>query len=76
MASAASTSGQASARLPTSCERIVERLHEHAAHGVDHQRTRTVLGVNQRSTAARGVAGKFNGRIRRGARSMNTSASF
>ena len=34
-------------------ERIVERIHEDAAHDVDHEHTRAVLGVDQRRTAAR-----------------------
>ena len=34
-------------------ERIVERRHEDAADGIDHQRALAVLGVDQRCTAAR-----------------------
>ena len=33
-------------------ERIVERVHEHAAHGVDHQRALAVFGVDQSGAAA------------------------
>ena len=33
-------------------ERIVERVHEDAAHGVDDQHARAVLGVDQRRAAA------------------------
>ena len=33
-------------------ERIVERVHEDAAHGVDHQRALAVLGVDQSGAAA------------------------
>ena len=38
-------------------ERIVERIHEHAAHDVDHQHAGAVLGVDQRGAAA-GRAGR------------------
>ena len=38
-------------------EGIVERIHEHAAHDVDHQHARAVLGVDQRGAAA-GRAGR------------------
>ena len=34
-------------------ERIVERVHEDAAHGVDDERARAVLGLDQRRAAAR-----------------------
>ena len=34
-------------------ERIVERVHEDAAHGVDDQHARAVLGLDQRRAAAR-----------------------
>ena len=33
-------------------EGIVERVHENAAHGIDHQRALAVLGVDQRGAAA------------------------
>ena len=33
-------------------ERVVERVHENPAHGVDHQRALAVLGVDQRGAAA------------------------
>ena len=33
-------------------ERIVERVHEDAAHGVDHERALAVLGVDQGGAAA------------------------
>ena len=38
-------------------ERIVERVHEDAAHGVDHQHALAVLGVDQRRAAARRAGG-------------------
>ena len=38
-------------------ERIVERIHEDAAHGVDHQDPRAVLGLDQRRAAARRAGG-------------------
>src|SRR6266478_498236 len=37
-------------------ERIVERIHEDAAHRIDHKRPRAVLGLDQRD-AATGCAG-------------------
>ena len=56
-------------------ERIVERIHEDAAHDIDHQHARAVLGVDQRRAAAGVPGGILIGRSSRGARSMNTSAS-
>ena len=38
-------------------ERIVERVHEDAAHGVDHEDPRAVLGLDQRRAAARRAGG-------------------
>ena len=57
-------------------ERIVERLHEDAAHDVDDQHARAVPGVDQGRAAAGRAGGKLIGRSSFGARSMKTSASF
>jgi hypothetical protein len=40
-------------------EGIVERLHEHPAHGIDDQRPRAALGIDQGGAAAGGVARKI-----------------
>lgn len=57
-------------------ERIVERRHEDAAQRVDDQRALAVLGIHQCGAAALACPSDSSpGRIRRGARSMNTSAS-
>ena len=57
------------------CERVVERVHEDAAHGVDHEHARAVLRLDSAAPRPGVPAGKLIGRISRGARSMNTSAS-
>ena len=38
-------------------ERIVERIHENAAHGIDHQHARAVLGLDHRRATARRAGG-------------------
>src|SRR5579862_4083374 len=38
-------------------ERIFERVHENAAHGIDDQRARTVFGLDHRRAAARRAGG-------------------
>ena len=52
MASAPDLSGQAVKFALDRGERIVERIHEDAAHGVDDERALAVLGVDQRRAAA------------------------
>ena len=51
-------------------EGIVERVHEDAAHGVDHQRALAVLGVDQRGAAA-GRAGGIVGRADQARRALD-----
>ena len=56
--------------------RVVERVHEQAAHDVDHQDARAARGYrsgSRRAPACR--ADSWPGRSRRGCRSMNTSVS-
>ena len=52
MASAPLPSGQAVKLAVDGGERIVERLHEHAAHGIDDERAGAVLRLDQRRAAA------------------------
>ena len=51
MASAPDLSAQADKFALDRGERIVHRVHEDAAHGVDHQRALAVLGVDQGGAA-------------------------
>ena len=53
MASAPWRSGQARELALDRGERVVERIHEDAAHGIDDEHARAVLGLDQRRAAAR-----------------------
>ena len=57
MASAPARSGQARELAVDRGERIVERVHEDAAHGVDDEHPRAVFGLDQRRAAARRAGG-------------------
>ena len=60
MASARCLSGQAASSLLDRSERIVERIHEDAAHGIDDQHARAVSAFDHRGTAARRAGGKID----------------
>ena len=57
MASAPCRSGQAVKLAIDRGERIVERIHEDAAHGIDDEHARAVLGLAQGRAAARRAGG-------------------
>ena len=57
MASAPDFSAQADSSRSIARERIVERIHEDAAHGVDHQHMPAILGIDHRRAAARRAGG-------------------
>ena len=57
-------------------EWIIERVHEDAAHSVDDEHARAVLGFDSATPRPGVPAGKLTGRSSFGARSMKTSASF
>ena len=67
MASACSPSGQAAKSRSTRAERIIERVHEDAAHRVDDEHAGAVPG-RERGAATRRAGGILIGRRSVGAR--------
>ena len=57
-------------------KRVVERVHEDAAHHVDHEHARAVRASISAAPRPGVPGGKLIGRNSRGSRSMKTSASF
>ncbi len=74
-ASAFFASGQAIKLALDSGERIVERVHENAAHGIDDQRPRAVLRFDHGRTAAR-RAGRIIDRTDHARRAFDEDQGF